>query len=206
MCASETVGGSAASSRTTFGELLRILRREPPLRLGRQRRRPDPEEPVALRRQPFRQPARRLLHAPVLGQPPCQLLRGLLGLELGQLRGLVLEEPARLQLQQRRDEDEELTAGIQIQRVPLGEPLEEAHDDPGDVHVRKVDFLLEDERQQQVEGALEGVQVQVELTHDHRAVNLASRADAPLGDGHGRPGGHDRPASPAAGRHCSASG
>ena len=206
MCASETVGGSAASSRTTFASCSGSCGASRRSGCGASGAGPTRKNRSRSDRQPLGQPAGRLLHAPVLGQPPCQLLRGLLGLELRQLRRLVLEEPARLQLQQRRDEDEELAAGIQIQRVALGEPLEEAHDDPGDVHVRKVDFLLEDERQEQVEGAFEGVQVQVELTHDHRAVNLASGADAALGDGHRRPGGHDRPGRPRPVAHRSASG
>ena len=120
--------------------------------------------------EPLREPGRRLLHPPVLGQPPRQLLGRLLGLELGELGVLPLEQPARLQLQQRGHQDEELPAGVEVERVPLGEPLEEAQDDPGDIDVRKVELLLEDERQKQVERALESVEIQVELSHDNHGL------------------------------------
>ena len=150
-------------------ERLRILGGEPPLRDRRERRGAEPEEPIALRCEPLREPAGRLLHAPVLGEPPRKLLGGFLGLEVGELRSLVLEESPRLELEQRGDENEELAAGVEVERLPLREPLDEAHDDAGDVHVGQVDFLLQDERQQQVEGAFEGVEVQLELAHDHGA-------------------------------------
>ena len=88
-----------------------------------QRRRPEPEEPVALTFQPLREPGRSLLRAPVLGQPARQLLRRLLGLELGELGLLVREQPTRLQLEQGRDEDEELAAGLEVELAALREPL-----------------------------------------------------------------------------------
>jgi hypothetical protein len=150
-------------------ERLRVLRRQLRLRARRERRRPQPEEPVALRGKPLREPLRRDLHAPVLGEPPRQLLGRLLGLEVGQLGGLVREEPARLQLEQRGDEDEELAAGVEVELLARGEPLDEGDDDAGDVHVRKVELVAEDERQQQVERALERVEVEIELAHLHGA-------------------------------------
>src|SRR5205823_12902258 len=66
-------------------------------------------------------------------------------------------------------EDEELSARIEVERLPLREPLDEADDDPGNVDVGQVHLLLQDERQEQVERAFEGVEVQLELAHDHDA-------------------------------------
>jgi hypothetical protein len=140
-------------------EALRILWRELPLRFRRERRRADAEVAVALGREPLREPAGRLLHPSVLGQAPCKLLRGLLGLELGQLRLLVGEERAGLQLEQRRDQDEELAAGLQVELLAFGQPLDEGHDDRGDVDLGRLELLLQHERQQQVERALERVEV-----------------------------------------------
>ena len=39
---------------------------------------------------------------------------------------------------------------------------------PGDVDLGEVELLAQDEGQEQVEGAFEGVQIQLELAHDHR--------------------------------------
>jgi hypothetical protein len=150
------------------GERLGLLRRELPLRPRRERRRAEAEEAVALLVETRREPRRGLLHPPVLGEPPRELLRGLLRLEVGELRLLVREQRARLQLEQRRDEHEELAAGVEVELVALEQPLDEGDDDPRDVHVGEVDLLLQHQRQEQVERAFEGVQVQLELAHDHR--------------------------------------
>src|SRR5262249_42452999 len=95
------------------------------------------------------------------------LLRRLLGLELRELGGLVREERAGLQLEKRRDEDEELAARLEVELVALGEPVQEGRDDAREVDVPEVELLLEDEREQQVERPFEGVEVQLELPHDH---------------------------------------
>ncbi len=52
--------------------------------------------------------------------------------------------------------------------VALGQPLDERDDDRGDVDLGEVELLAQDERQEQVERPLEGVQIQLELAHDHR--------------------------------------
>ena len=137
--------------------------------MRRERRRAEAEVAVALRREPLAQPRRRLLRAPVLGEPPRELLGGLLGLELGELGVLVGEEPARLQLEQRRDQDEELAARVEVELLPLGEPLEERDDDAREVDVAQVELLLEDEREQQVERPLERVEIELELPHGSHA-------------------------------------
>src|SRR5665811_1259485 len=77
----------------------RILRGNRTLDWRAKRRRAKPEESVLLLLEPACKPGRRLLRAPVGSQPACQLLGRLLGLQLGQLGRLVVEEQARLQLQ-----------------------------------------------------------------------------------------------------------
>src|SRR6185436_9666196 len=88
-------------------ERLRLLRRD--LRLGTrdERRRAAPEVTVVLGLEPLEQPPRLLDPAELL-QPTGQLLRRLLRVEVGELDLLLREELARLQLQQRADEHEEL--------------------------------------------------------------------------------------------------
>src|SRR5205085_4681357 len=155
-------------------ELSGILRRQPPLRPRRERRRPDAEEPLALRLEPLGEEARRVLRAPVLGEPARELLRGLFRLELRELRRLVGEERPRLQLEERGDEDEELAAGLEVDRL---EALAERDDDLGHVHLGRRELLLQDERQEEVERALEGVEVELELAGaDGHPARLALRA------------------------------
>ena len=69
-----------------------------------------------------------------------------LGLELGELGLLVGEERARLQLEQRGNQDEELAARLEIQFAALGQPLAERDDDDGHVHLGEVELLLQDQR------------------------------------------------------------
>ena len=129
-----------------------------------------------------------MLHAPVLRKAPGELLGGLLRLELGELGLLVGEQVPRLQLEQRRDQDEELAAGVEVELVALGEPLDERDDDPGHVDLGRLDRVLEQERQEEVERALERVEVQLEVTDGTgHARTLAPGSDAALGHGHLRP-------------------
>src|SRR5207302_7670432 len=79
---------------------------------GRERRRTQPEE--ARLHEPLPEPDRRLLRPPVLGEPARELLCRLLRLELAELGLLLGEETAGLQLEQRRDQDEELTACVEV--------------------------------------------------------------------------------------------
>ena len=95
-----------------------------------------------------------------MSQAARQLLGGLLRLELGELGILLGEERARLQLEQGGDQDEELAAGLEIELIAVGEPLDERDHYCGDVDLGRLELLLEDERQEQVERPLEGVEVQ----------------------------------------------
>ena len=142
--------GERAQRRT---ERSWILRRESPLQTRRERRGANAEEPIPLRSEPLEEPARRLLHAPVLGEAPRELLRGLLGLELAELRRLVREETACLQLEERRDEDEELAARLEIELVALREPLDEGEHDRRDVDLAGLQLLLQEQREEEIEGS-----------------------------------------------------
>ena len=164
MCAVDGAGGSTASTRSAAGELLGLLRRElalrpaaraAPGRAGRRGR--------GARRAAPRSQLRRLLRAPVLGEPPRELLGGLLGLELGELGVLLREHRARLQLEQRGDQDEELAAGVEVELAALGEMLDERDHDLGEVDLAQRQLVAQDEREQQVERPLERVEVQLEL-------------------------------------------
>ena len=168
----------------------RLLACEPALGLGCERRRPDPEVALPLCFEPLAQPGRGVLHAAVLGEAPGELLGGLLRLELGELGLLVGEQVARLELEQRGDQDEELAADVEVELVAFGEPLDECDDDPGHVDLGRLDRVLEEECQQKVERALERVEVQLEVADGTgHGVTLTSRSDAALRHGHLRSAG-----------------
>src|SRR5206468_10370698 len=102
------------------------------------------------------------------GEPARELFGRLLGLELRELRVLLGEHRAGLQLEQRRDEDQELATRVEIELALAGEVLDEADDDRGEVDLAKRQLLAQDERQQQVERPFERVEVQLELADGHR--------------------------------------
>ena len=149
-------------SREPFG----ILRRKPALATRGKRRGAEPEVPVALASKPFREPLRRALDPPVLLEAPRQLFRRLLGLEILDVR-LTREEPTRLQLEQRRDQDQELAARVQVELFTLGEPLDEREHDPSHVDLDERQLLPQDQGQEQVERALERVEVELQFSDAH---------------------------------------
>ena len=142
----------------------------------RKRRRAKSE--VTRRLEPFDEPLSGLLRAPVFGEPPRELLGRLLGPELGQLVGLLGEEPARLQLEERRDQDEELAARVEVELLAFGEPGHECDDDLGEVDVAQLELVAQDERQQQVERPLERVEVELQVVDREHHRRLTSLADA----------------------------
>ena len=147
-------------------ERLGILLRQPALATRRKRRGAEPEVPVTLVRKPFREPLRCALDPPVLLEAPCQLFRRFLGLEILDVR-LTGEEATCLQLQQRRDQDQELAAGVQVELIALGEPLDEREHDPRHVDLDERQLLLQDEGEEQVERALERVEVELQFSDTH---------------------------------------
>src|SRR4029078_7605993 len=100
-----------------------------------------------------------LLHASLLGEAPWVLLGRPLGLELRELGVLLREELARLDLEQRCDEDEELAARVELDAVSRGQVLDERAEDGRDVYLRGLELILEDQREKEVERALERVEV-----------------------------------------------
>ena len=98
---------------------------------------------------------------------------------------------ARLQLEQGRDEDEELAAGVEVELAPLGEVLDERDHDLGEVDLPQRQLLAEDEREQEVERPLERVEVQLELSdgyrHPGRLAAVPDAAFPSFGDRHGGP-------------------
>src|SRR5205823_6258324 len=126
-------------------------------------------EAVALGVQALREPRRGGLDRAVLLEAPGQLLGGLVRRELGEVHLLLGEELARLQLEQRRDQDEELADRVEVEPLLLREALAERDDDRGDVDLRRPQLVFQDERQQQVERALERVEIELELPKLHEA-------------------------------------
>ena len=130
--------------------------------------RPEPEVAIALRCHPLAEPAGRLLHASVLGQAARELLGRFLRLELRELSVLLGKEMASLDLEQSRDQDEELAARVEVDLVAGGQMLDEGDDDGGDVDLRRLQLILEDEGEKEVEGTLERVEVQLEVANGRR--------------------------------------
>src|SRR5207245_9906469 len=86
---------------------------------------------------------------------------------------------ARLQLEQRGDEHEELAARVEVEPPLGGEALGEGDHDRRHVDVEQAQLFLEDERQQQVERALEYVEVELEVAGEHRRGASASCGRGP---------------------------
>ena len=104
-----------------------------------------------------------------------QLLGRLTGLEVEQLLVLAGQHQARLQLQQRRDEHEELGRDLEVE-LPAGlQEVQVGDHDVGQLDLEQVDLLAQDERQQEVERPGEDLQVQLERSHGHGA-NGSGRA------------------------------
>src|SRR5207244_5692290 len=90
-------------------------------------------------------------------------------------------QTARLQLQQRSDQDEELAAGFEVELAALREPLAERDHDPRDVDLGEVELLLQDQRQEQVERPLERVEVELQLAYFHPRQANATAGRGPSG-------------------------
>ena len=98
--------------------------------------------------------------AAVLEQPREQLFDRLLRLEVEALVFLARQHQARLQLEQRGDQDQELGRCLEVQLAARFKPLEIGQHDLREVDLEQVDLLVEDQRHEQVERALEDFQVE----------------------------------------------
>ena len=173
--------------RDRLDEAQRLLRAEPPLPHRCRRCRADPEVALALAVEPLAQPDRCVLHPPILGEAPRELLRRLLWLELessasssGKRWRAFSSSSAAIRT--------ELAAGVEIELVALRESLDERDDDPGHVDLRGLDRVLEQQREKEIERALERIEVQLEIADGSGHVEtLAARSDAALRHGHRRP-------------------
>ena len=107
--------------------------------------------------------------APILEHPSEQLVGRLLGSEL---RLVVLgrrQKEARLELEQRRDQDEELGRRIEVELAGPLEVLEIGDHDLAERNLGQAHLLPEHDRHQEVEGAREHVEVELELRSSHRS-------------------------------------
>ena len=96
-----------------------------------------------------------------------QLLGGLVGREVQQLLVLARQHEAGLQLEQRRDEHEELGGDLEVE-LPAGlEVVEVGQDDVGQLDLEQVDLLAQDEGQEQVERPAEDLEVELERGDGH---------------------------------------
>ena len=119
----------------------------------------------------------RLLRAPVLGEPPRELLGRLLGLELGELGVLVGEEP---RAPSARAAPRSGRGTRRTRRGRARRARSRCSTNATTISARSTSrswqLLAQDERQQEVERPLERVEVQLELAHGHRHARQASRA------------------------------
>ena len=97
-----------------------------------------------------------------------QLLGGLLGLDVQQLLLLAAQHQPRLQLQQSGDQHDELGRCLEIELAALLEMVEVCEHHVGERELQQVDLFAQDQRQQQVEGPAEDVQVEIEGGEAHR--------------------------------------
>ena len=196
MWAIDGAGGSTASTRSAAASFSGSCGASLRSTFGASGAGPSRKKQVAPLLEPLAQELRRLLRAPVLGEPPRELLGRLLGLELGELGVLLGEHRARLQLEQRRDQDEELAAGVEVELAALGEVLDERDHDLGEVDLAERQLLAQHEREQQVERPLERVEVQLELADGdrHRAKANGASGRGPSGSPSPAPARGSRPA------------
>ena len=149
-------------------ELRRVLRRERPGSDRRERCRAGSEEAIRLRGQPFFEPGCTRFYPPVLGEALRELGSRRVRVELVDVELVVLgKQQAPLQLEQGGHEDEKLTAELEIglgQAAP-GSLLDEGDDDVCDLDVGERQLLFQDEGQEQIERALEGLELEVEIAN-----------------------------------------
>jgi hypothetical protein len=118
---------------------------------------------AVLGRQPVAQVPCRLAVAVILEHAREQLLGRFSGLEL-ETQVVVVggQHEPRLELQQRGDQHQELGGGLQIELACPFHVLDIGEYDLGEGDLEQVDLLLEDQCQEEVEGTVEDLEVEVE--------------------------------------------
>gem|GEM_PF-5644531 len=92
-----------------------------------------------------------------------EALGGLVGVEvLELLLDILLEEEARLHLEERRDQHHELRGRVEIEIAAVRQLQDVLGDDARDAHLPNIDLVLEDEGDEKIEGPVEDVEVEVE--------------------------------------------
>ena len=114
-------------------------------------------------------PAGRRPVARVLEHPREQLVGRLLGRHVETVLLVAREHHAGLELQQRRDQYEELCRGLEVELAARLEVIDVGQDDLGQVDLEQVDLLAQYEREQQIERPLEDLQVEIERCELHPA-------------------------------------
>jgi hypothetical protein len=104
--------------------------------------------------------------------PREQLLGGLFGLDVEQLLLLAGEHQPRLELEQGRDQHDELGGRLQIQLAALLEMVEVGEHHFGELQLEQVHLFAQHEREQQVEGPAEHVEVELQRGHAHLLSSL----------------------------------
>ena len=145
-----------------------------PAQLGRQRRRAVAV--AVLGGEPIVQVLRGAAIAVVLEQAREQLVGRLAGVEIEPLLLVAREHQPRLELEQRSDQHEELGGGFQVQLTRALQVLDVGEHDVREVDLEQVDLLPEDQRQEQVEGSVEDLEIEVERG-DRHAVRLDPPSD-----------------------------
>src|SRR5262249_50231604 len=111
------------------------------------------------------------------------LVGGLLRAEL-LLALLARQQEPRLELAEGGDQDEELGDGLQVELelAVLAHVVDVRDDDRTERNLRQRDLLTEQDRQQQVEGPLEDVQIEIELGDRGHAPTIdgGPASEAPL--------------------------
>ena len=147
-----------------LGEPRRLLvherRHGPRRRIRRRRRAEDAQAGLAAA---LRQPLRGALETLILGEPRRELLGGALGADLLLVLVVGVDEQARLELAQRRHQDEELGERLEVDLVGALELAEVGQHDVDDRHLDQLELVAQHEREQQVERARERVEVEIEL-------------------------------------------
>lgn len=111
--------------------------------------------------------------------PRDQLLERLLGGELDQVLLVARQHQARLQLEQCRDQDEELGRSFEVELATRLEYVEVPEHHVCEVDFEQVDLLTQDQREQQVERPGEDLQVELEVGDGHRGHDASTLEAAP---------------------------
>ena len=99
----------------------------------------------------------------VADEPLEQLTRRLVRVQILELLfDILLQQEARLHLEQRGDEHHELRGRVEVELAGVGEMDDVLSDDPRDADLPDVDLVTQDQRDQQVERSVEDVEVELE--------------------------------------------